>query len=156
MTIQPAAPDDIDAVRALLQTVGLPHEDLTPAHLNHFLVARDGTRLCGAVGTEPCGDVALLRSLAVRPACRHAGLGGRLVDAVEERARQQGIRTLYLLTTTAADYFENRGYEHADRDALPEPIRQTEEAARLCPSSATCMRRELAAANDGRPAAEQE
>jgi amino-acid N-acetyltransferase len=152
MTIQPAAPDDFDAVRDLLRAVGLPHEDLTPAHLNHFLVARDGKRLCGAAGIEPCGDAALLRSLAVKPGCRHDGLGGCLVDAVEERTRQQGICALYLLTTTAAGYFENHGYERADRDTLPEPVRQTEEAARLCPSSATCMRRELVAANDGRPA----
>ncbi len=145
MTIQPAAPDDIDAVRDLLKTVGLPHEDLTPAHLEHFLVACDEEALRGIVGLEPHGDVALLRSLAVAPACRNEGLGGRLVNATQWHARAEGIRTLYLLTTTAADYFGTHGYKRIDRDELPEAIQQTEEAARLCPASATYMRKALRA-----------
>lgn len=156
MTIQPASPDDLDILRDLLRTVGLPHEDLTPAHLEHFLVAHDGEALCGVVGLEPCGEAALLRSLVVAPECRNDGLGNRLVEAVERHARQDSIRTLYLLTTTAADYFEARGYGRIDRDALPEAIQQTEEAARLCPASATCMRKTLSTADDGPPVTESE
>ena len=144
MEIQPATSDDSRPIRGLLETCGLPHDDLVPAHLRHFLVARDGDRVVGIVGLEPRGDAALLRSLAVAPERRNEGLGARLVDAIERHAGDNGIRTLYLLTTTAADYFDTRGYECIDRDALPEPIQQTEEAARLCPSSATCMRKSLA------------
>jgi len=143
MTIQPAVPDDLEPVRALLQTVGLPHDDLTQAHLDCFLVARDEDRLRGGVGLEPHDDVALLRSLAVLPDARGQGLGTRLVEAIEQRARQEGIRTLYLLTTTAASYFQGRGYDPIERDALPTAIQQTEEAARLCPSSAVCMRKTM-------------
>lgn len=149
MTVQPAAPDDLDAVRDLLRTVALPHEDLTPAHLTDFLVARDGEALGGIVGLELSGDAALLRSLAVVPERRNEGVGADLVDAVEERARQQEIHTLYLLTTTAADYFQARGYTQTERDALPESIQQTEEAARLCPDRAVCMRKKLTT-TDGR------
>jgi amino-acid N-acetyltransferase len=144
MEIQPATSDDSRPIRGLLETSGLPHDDLAPAHLRHFLVARDGDRVVGIVGLEPRGDAALLRSLAVAPERRNEGLGARLVDAIERHAGDNSIRTLYLLTTTAADYFGACGYERVDRDALPEPIQQTEEAARLCPSSATCMRKSLA------------
>ena len=148
MTIQPASPDDLEPVQDLLRTVGLPHDDLTPAHLEHVLVARGDDTLHGVVGLEPWGEVALLRSLAVVPNARGQGLGTRLVEAIEQRARQEGIRTLYLLTTTAASYFQARGYEHVERDALPRAIQQTDEAARLCPDSALCMRKSVHALDD--------
>lgn len=143
MTIRPALPEDLDAIQALLQSCDLPHEDLTPAHLEHFLVAREGDALRGAVGLEPYDEVALLRSLAVAPNTRREGLGTRLVEGVEQAAMDHGLRTLYLLTTTAAEYFRGRAYERIERDALPASIQQTEEAARLCPASATCMRKTL-------------
>ena len=148
-SIQRAQPDDLAAVRALLQSADLPHDDLTPAHLEHFLVARAGDALCGVVGLEPYGTVALLRSLAVAREWRNQGLGARLTDAIERRACQNGVRVLYLLTTTAADYFQARGYAPIERDALPTAIQQTDEAARLCPASATCIRLRLQTADGG-------
>jgi len=141
MTIRRAQPGDLDGIQTLLQACDLPHEDLTPAHLEDFLVCRGEEGLQGVVGLEPCGDVALLRSLAVAPDARGAGIGARLVDAVEDQAREADIRTLYLLTTTAADYFRARGYEPIAREELPEAIQETEQSARLCPSSATCMQK---------------
>ena len=143
MTIQAAVPDDLDDVRDLLRTVNLPHQDLTLGHLEHFLVARDGEGLCGVVGLELYGEAALLRSLSVSPEHQNEGLGTRLVEAVEHHARQQDIRTLYLLTTTVAGYFRVHGYDPLTRDKLPESVQETEEAARLCPSNATCMRKKL-------------
>lgn len=148
MTIQTATPDDLDTLRDLLKITDLPHDDLTPAHLEDFLLARDGDALCGTVGLEPKGETGLLRSLAVAEEWRGQGLGSRLVEAIERHAQQDGVSTLYLLTTTAAGYFEGFGYERMDRDALPASIQETEEATRLCPSSATCMRKDLSTATD--------
>lgn len=145
MTIQRAQSSDLDTIQGLLRSCDLPHEDLTPAHLEHFFVNRDGDTLCGVVGTEPYDEVALLRSLAVSPDFRSEGLGARLIEAIERQAHRRGIRTFYLLTTTAAAYFQRHGYERIERDALPDPIQKTDEAARLCPASAVCMRKELRA-----------
>lgn len=141
--IRPARPEHLEAIRALLRECELPVEDLSPDDHSHFLVVHEGTRLRGCVGLEPAGDAALLRSLAVRPSDRGRGLGARLVAAAERRARAAEHRTLYLFTTTAADYFRDRGYERVERAALPAAIRQTEEAARLCPSTAPCLRKHL-------------
>lgn len=145
MTIRRAQSGDLDKIRALLQVCDLLHKDLTPAHLEDFLVCRGEEGVQGVVGLEPCGDVALLRSLAVAPEARGAGIGARLVDVVEDQAHEGGIRTVYLLTTTAADYLRARDYEPMAREELPEAIQETEEAARLCPASATCMRKTLPA-----------
>lgn len=143
-TIAHATPEDLEAIRGLLETCNLPHDDLTPQHLEHFLVDRTDHALRGVVGLEPYGDVGLLRSLAVAPDHRGHGIGGRLTDTLERRAQADGLHTLYLLTTTAADYFARRGYERMARDDLPVPIQNSEEATRLCPSSATCQKKELA------------
>ena len=150
MQIQPAAPRHFEAVRQLLAASDLPDEDLTPSHLEHFFVAQDGNTLVGVVGAELYGDAGLLRSLAVAPTHRRDGVGTRLTDAIEQYARRMGASALYLLTTTAAEYFERRGYQRVERDAVPRPIQATDEAARLCPSSAICMRKRIDTASEER------
>lgn len=143
MTLQPAKPADLDSVRALLTDLDLPHEDLAPSHLNDFLVARRGDQIIGVVGLERYNDVALLRSLAVQPEHRGQGHGSRLTEAVEESARKRNVTDVYLLTTTAADFFAERGYSEFDREDLPHAIQQTEEAANICPETATSMHKRL-------------
>lgn len=113
--------------------------DLTAAHLKDFLVAERSGSVTGAVGLEPYGSSGLLRSLVVSPAIRGHGSGTRLVDALETRARELGITELWLLTTTAADFFARLGYAPAERDRAPEAIKDTAEFKSLCPSSAVCM-----------------
>jgi amino-acid N-acetyltransferase len=147
-SIRPAQPPDLDAIRELLRACDLPQEDLTADHLAHFFVCTDGAALRGVVGLEPTEEGALLRSLAVPPEGRGEGIGTRLIEAIERYAVQAGIGRVYLLTTTAADYFEAHGYDRVDRTALPPSIQETEEAARLCPDSAVCMRKRLSVSNE--------
>lgn len=145
MHIQRATPDALEAIKQLLFRLDLPHSDLTPSHLEHFFVCREGGDLVGVVGLELYGKTALLRSLAVHPEHRNEGIGARLSEKVEQHGRRNGVHEVYLLTTTAADYFERRDYETIERDELPEAIQETEEATQLCPSSAVCMRKHLRA-----------
>ncbi|MFC7513413.1 arsenic resistance N-acetyltransferase ArsN2 [Herbaspirillum sp. GCM10030257] len=134
---------DLPAILALLGEAGLPYQDLTAAHATNFLVAADGHSLLGIVGLERYDENALLRSLAVRPENRFTGLGTQLADAIEDHARRTGVGTLYLLTTTAANFFMRRGYEVIDRATAPSTLLETTEFSSLCPSQATCMRRHL-------------
>jgi amino-acid N-acetyltransferase len=136
-------PEDLPIVRALLQEAGLPNQDITTEHLSDFLVAAGGQSVLGVVGLERYGENALLRSLVVRPESRFTGLGKQLADTIEEHARRTGVETLYLLTTTAADFFARRGYEVIERRAAPPELQKTTEFSSLCPSQAVCMRRSL-------------
>jgi len=144
-TLAAAGPDDVPAIAALLRAAALPHEDFA-AHLAHFLVARRGGRVVGAVGFERHGRSALLRSLVVAPARRGAGLGGRLVRRLATAARRGGIRRFYLLTTTAERFFSKRGFRRIARARVPAAIAATREFHSLCPASAVCMTRALTAA----------
>jgi amino-acid N-acetyltransferase len=135
---------DENAVKMLLTAAELPVADLSPDKLEHFLVARsgDGT-IVGAVGLEPYGDFGLLRSLAVQAAQRGGRLGLELTRNLEVYARQQGIKTLFLLTTTAAEFFPKLGYREIQRSEVPEVIAATEEFRNICPASAVCMAKEI-------------
>jgi arsenate reductase len=139
MPIVAAAAIDESDVRRLLDSCGLPTADLTVALLRNFLVQRDGPDLVAVGGLEFGTGSALLRSVAVVPSQRGRGLGRRVVQALEDFARDRGCHRVYLLTTSAERYFAGLGYQQASRESAPSGIRATQEFSRLCPSSSALM-----------------
>jgi amino-acid N-acetyltransferase len=133
----------LPSVRRLLAEAQLPSSDLTEAHLEHFFACGLDGAPEGVVGLELHGDVALLRSLAVGARSRGQGCAGALLAHAEAFARAQGVRELYLLTTTAERFFERKGYARLHRDAAPAAIRQTPEFSALCPASSAFMVKRL-------------
>jgi amino-acid N-acetyltransferase len=81
--------------------------------------------------------------VAVEPSVRGRGFGTTLCDRLERNARSADVETLYLLTTTAADFFAELGYVESERENAPISIRDTTEFAELCPATATCMEKSL-------------
>ena len=137
-----ANPDE-SSVKQLLSESSLPIEDITAQHLHHFFGCGSGLELEGLVGLELYGDVALLRSLAVASSHRSAGLGARLLAHAERHAKDQGVKSLYLLTTTAEAFFLRRGYARMPREEAPEPIKKTNEFSGICPLNSTLMAKHL-------------
>lgn len=131
---------DLDQIRQLLEGVSLPSEDIAD-HLSHFILAKVDGELVGCIGLEVHGSIGLLRSLAVDEGKRNRGIARRLMDRIIDHSRQQGVSDMYLLTDTAARYFERLGWTTIDRADAPEEIRNTLQFRSLCPSSAICMRR---------------
>ena len=131
---------DVDAVRALLAACALPEDGLAEQFGAGYTVA-GGVAACA--GVERYGDDGLLRSVAVEPALRGHGLGARLLADRIEWARAQGLRALYLLTTTAPAYFPKAGFHPIGREQAPAAIRESREFAHACPASAMMMRRPL-------------
>ena len=141
MPIYPHPP--IAKVRNLLAACSLPASDLDDAGLDHFFGCGEEGEPKGAVGVELHGNVGLLRSLAVEKSARGRGCGTRLVEEAEKHAARHGVRTLYLLTTTAETFFRALGYARVDRGAVPDTIRQTSEFRSLCPASSAVMVKRL-------------
>jgi amino-acid N-acetyltransferase len=145
----PPTAEDWPALRSLLADADLPAEGVGPGN-GRFLVAADaGGRVWGGVGLEGRAPDVLLRSLVVNPAVRGSGLGGKLLEAAEGMAESAGVQRLYLLTTTAADFFETRGYRRIARGEAPAAVLATDEFARLCPESAVAMVRRLGVTGAG-------
>ncbi len=129
---------DLPLAKRLLQSNGLPFEDCYE-HIGSFIGFFYEAELIAIGGIEILGNIGLLRSIAVQANRRGQGIGLSIVQALQQRATQLGIETLYLLTESAADYFHSQGYQFIDREKLPAGIKQTKQFQSLCPSSAQAM-----------------
>jgi amino-acid N-acetyltransferase len=137
--IRGAEPQDRASVEALLVSAGLPTEGVDD-HFASFFVADDGGRIVGAAGLEWYGEHALLRSVVVTAAAKGAGLGSTLTRRALDEARSRGVSAVYLLTTTAEDFFPRFGFERASRDEVPSSVQASREFRGACPSTAVAMR----------------
>jgi amino-acid N-acetyltransferase len=54
-------------------------------------------------------------------------------------ARAEGLQAVYLLTTTAAAFFQRWGFAPHARAAVPGVVRASVELSQACPESATCL-----------------
>jgi amino-acid N-acetyltransferase len=142
IVIEPARAADFAGVLDLLRHNRLPPDDLE-RHLATTLVARSDGAVVGSAALELYGAAALLRSVAVASDLRGHGLGARLTEAALDLARARGVRTVYLLTTTAADFFPRFGFNRIDRAQVEGEVRRSVEFTTACPDSAHVMARQI-------------
>lgn len=142
VTVGPANPRDLPAIADLLTRSRLPLDGLEP-HLATTLAAHDGAQLVGCAALELYEGAALLRSVAVESDRQSNGLGRRLTEAALALARERAIRTVYLLTTTAGDYFPRFGFRPVDRGDVAPDVRRSLEFTTACPDTALAMQLEL-------------
>jgi amino-acid N-acetyltransferase len=142
MRITEATPSMRANMIALLQSQHLPVEDL-PMQLHDFFAAQEDGELIGLIGMEKYGEYGLLRSMVVHPDFRNQQIAAALVDTLEQRATAAGIKTLYLLTETAAAYFSKKGFTTVQREAVPDAVKASAEFSHVCPVSATVMVKNL-------------
>ncbi|WP_447754658.1 amino-acid N-acetyltransferase [Pseudomonas nicosulfuronedens] len=84
------------------------------------IVEREGLIIaCAALYPIADSDSAELACLAVNPEYRHGGRGDDLLERIEQRARNLGLKTLYVLTTRTAHWFRERGFQPSSVDRLP-------------------------------------
>lgn len=141
--LRPATAHDREAIEALLHAAHLPTEgvaDILRAKAADFVVAEQEGGVVGAGGLEMTTDGALLRSVVVRDDLRSAGVGRRIVERLVHEADCRGVG-LYLLTTTADNWFPRFGFTRVDRKAVPSAIGETWEFKTGCAETAVAMKR---------------
>jgi amino-acid N-acetyltransferase len=140
LRIRPARAEDIDAMRALID--GYAAQDLMLSrspeflleHLHDYVVAEDdGFYGCCALAVLT-GDLAELRSLAVRPETSGRGVGKALVDACVARAKQLGLSRVFALTLVP-QFFERCGFTLISLGRLPE---KSAAECPVCPKRFAC------------------
>lgn len=126
-TLRPAGIEDVGGILQLIEPLEREGvlvkrgRELLEREIDHFFVVEHDrlTIGCGAVYPFPESRAAELACLAVQPDRRDAGVGERLLGYIEEEARRRKLRRLFVLTTRAAHWFIERGFEEAGVDELP-------------------------------------
>ena len=133
-----ALPSDWPKIQDLLQTASLPTEDAAD-HLARFTVGVSEADVIAVGGFENYGADALLRSFVVSRQLRGQHHGSALLRHVLRDAAAAGVKHVYLLTESAAPFFERHGFLSVERNDAPPAIRDTREFKQLCPASASLM-----------------
>jgi amino-acid N-acetyltransferase len=141
-SIERARPDDLSEVLRLLKQNHLPPDGLRD-HIATTLVARRGGQIVGSAALEVYADGALLRSVAVASDARGKGLGQQLTQAAIGLAQALNLEAVYLLTTTAEEYFPKFGFERIGRADVPASVQASVEFRSACPATAAVMRKPL-------------
>ena len=130
------------AIIELLKTEKLPVDDL-PGNFDHFFVALIDDEIAGAIGLEHYPPFGLLRSMVVRKNYRNQKVAAALVETLEIYATDLKISRIYLLTETAAAWFDKKNYQRVERTEVPDEIKQSTEFSSVCPVSAIVMKKSL-------------
>lgn len=130
--LRPATPEDIDAIIRLIRPleeqgilVPRPRAMLETEIASYYVLSRDGSIIaCCALYPYPEAKTAELACLAVDPQYRQHKRADYLVESIENIAREQGLESLFILTTQTAQWFEQRGFAPISLDELPAAKRE--------------------------------
>ncbi|MNZ61630.1 Amino-acid acetyltransferase [compost metagenome] len=90
--------------------------------IDTFVVAEIGDEVVGCGSLTRLGDQLVeIRSLGMTDGYKGLGIGSKLVDALIEQAREQGIMKVMALTY-AVSFFEKNGFTVVDKEIFPEKV----------------------------------
>jgi N-acetylglutamate synthase-like GNAT family acetyltransferase len=138
VTLRRAQATDRPVVETLLRAREMPLEGLEAAFSN-FYVAHIDDKVVGTAGLEVHGRLGLFRSLAVDADSEGTGIGSRLTWQLLEEAVGLGLREVFLLTATAAEFFPRFGFVRLRRREVPKELQESAEF-KACPPTATVMK----------------
>ena len=121
MNIRERQPGDLESVRALLETSGLPFNGIE--RTRGWIVEECG-QVISHIALEEAGNAVVLRSLATVPAAQGRGVARKLMELAEAQA---GNRPILLRTKTVGPWVLRRGYGLIASDQVPESVRSTSE-----------------------------
>lgn len=137
------SPENFSKVLVLLSLANLPIRDIDE-NVELFSLEMD-SEIIGTAGLEIFGRIGLLRSLSVLESQKGKGYGLLIVQKLESYVKTKNIKALYLLTSTAKDFFETKcKYELIERINVPIEIQNSQQFASICPSSAVIMKKDIA------------
>jgi amino-acid N-acetyltransferase len=125
--VRRATIDDLAGILGLIQPLESEgvlvrrSRELMEIEIKRFTVLeRDGAIIgCAALYPFPEERLGELACVAVDPDYRNGGRAETLLQFIERQAVRQGLERLFVLTTQAAHWFQERGFEPARVDHLP-------------------------------------
>jgi amino-acid N-acetyltransferase len=125
--VRPASIDDVGGILELIRPLEAKgilarrSRERLEMEIDRFtLVERDGTIIaCAALYPYPAERLGELACVAVHPDYRNKGRADMLLRFLEHKAVKQSLKRLFVLTTHAAHWFQERGFKAAAINELP-------------------------------------
>ena len=126
-TLREATIEDVGGILQLIEpleadgTLVKRGRELIEREIDYFSVMEhDGVIFgCAALYPFPAEKMAEMACLIVNPEVQTQGDGERILKHMENRARTEGFKKLFVLTTRTAHWFLKRGFVTASVDDLP-------------------------------------
>lgn len=127
-SLREATSDDVGGVLQLIEPFEkdgtLVKRDRTEIErdIGHYtVIEHDGVIFgCAALYPYPEARTAEMAALTVSPHVQGQGDGERILKRIEQRAKSQGLDSIFVLTTRTMHWFIKRGFQQVDADWLPE------------------------------------
>lgn len=119
--------EDISQVLSLIRPFVLEgillsrtEKDLEALYNDYIVYEIDGAiRACSALHIYDRNQ-AEIAAVAVDESCSHIGIGPKMIDYLIKKAKTVNIKSIFILTTKTADWFEKQGFKPDSIDSLPE------------------------------------
>ena len=127
-SLREANADDIGGILQLIEPFEndgtLVKRDRTEIErdIGHYtVIEHDGVIFgCAALYPYPEAQTAEMAALTVSPQVQGQGDGERILKRVEQRAKSQGLASIFVLTTRTMHWFIKRGFVQVDPEWLPD------------------------------------
>lgn len=127
-SLREATADDVGGILQLIEPYErdgtLVRRDRTEIERDiayYTVIEHDGVIFgCAALYPYPEARTGEMAALTVSPQVQGEGDGERILKRVEQRARSQGLESIFVLTTRTMHWFIKRGFAHVDPEWLPE------------------------------------
>ena len=126
-TLRGAGIEDVGGILQLIEPLEAKGElvrrnrEVLEMEIDRFVVLEHDSMIvaCAAIYPFPDERASELACLAVHHDHRNAGYGDTLLKHIEVKAKTQGSKKLFVLTTGAAHWFVERGFEEVGIGKLP-------------------------------------
>jgi amino-acid N-acetyltransferase len=130
--IRTATPEDIPGILQILEPLEQQgilvkrEREMLEREIDHFFVIESEGNILGCAALYVFSEqkTAELAALAVNPFYRDGGRGERLLAYAEAKARQMGLKSIFVLSTRTTHWFIERGFIEADTSRLPDKKQQ--------------------------------
>ncbi|MBW6518737.1 MAG: GNAT family N-acetyltransferase [ANME-2 cluster archaeon] len=116
VNIRNAGTGDLPYITGILSQYILETE-LVEDNIDQFIVAEKGGKVAGCGCLDTSAGVVEVRSIAVLPGWKNKGVGRRLLETLEQRAK--GMADRIYVRTTARGFFEKMGFRALDNSQKP-------------------------------------
>lgn len=127
-SLREATADDVSGIVGLIEPfekdgtlVKRDRTEIERDSANYTIIEHDGVIFaCAALYAYPEAKTAEMAALTVSPLSQGQGDGERVLKRIEQRAKNAGLDSIFVLTTRTMHWFIKRGFVQVEPDWLPE------------------------------------